>query len=392
MGSPVEVRNSTVTLPMTRRLAFSNVTDLLRHDKARVAAFTDSKRAGRPSNTHLGVSSAELSETHEWGYTVQVGIGFPLTIYHLIIDTASAITWCGSASAYTSGSGADTQVPVAVIYPYGSFAGTLWEDRFFIDEDVTIPQMQFGVASSVQNIIVDGVLGLGPTSLGIGALPNSPQETIPTITDRMVQQHHITRPIVGIFFHPIVPNQVTFGELTFGGSNHNMLSSNIGWTGITITAPSSRYWGIDQRISYLDTEILAYTAGIVDSGCTFIYLSIDAYEKYRDATGGTVNPANGLLQISPDQYYTLGTLNFHIGTMTHRLIPNAQIWPRSLNNKINGGDNDIFLVVKSLPTHSGVGFDFINGYVFLQRYYVILDGYQRRVGFAQTRFTRVNNN
>ncbi|KAG2351431.1 hypothetical protein BDR07DRAFT_1444360 [Suillus spraguei] len=62
MGSPVEVRNSTITLPMTRRLTFSNVTDLLRHDEALVAAL-------REYNTHGRRATVPLTTFH-WGYTV----------------------------------------------------------------------------------------------------------------------------------------------------------------------------------------------------------------------------------------------------------------------------------------------------------------------------------
>ncbi|KAG2066156.1 acid protease, partial [Suillus decipiens] len=348
MGSPVEVRNSPVTLPMTRRLAFSNMSDLLRHDEARLAAFTEYSTHDRRTNFHAGLSSAELSTTHEWGYTVQVGIGDPFQTYNLIIDTTSAITWCGSDTPYSSHSGINIEVPVADNYGYGTFAGTLWEDRFIVDEHITIPKMQFGVASSSQAIIADGVLGLAPTGTALGGLPNSPPITIPSVIDRLVEEGTIKRPIVGILFKPIDENAATtHGQLSFGGSDRSMYS-HITWTDMTTISPSSWYWGINQRITYANIEILPLTAGIMDAGCTFLYLASDAYERYKDATGGTVNPANGLLQISPVQYDNLHSLDFHIDRSTYKFVPNAQIWPRFLNHKINGGDNDIFLVVKSL--------------------------------------------
>ncbi|KAG2069589.1 aspartic peptidase A1 [Suillus decipiens] len=392
-GSPAEVRNPPVTLPMTRKLAFSNITDLLRHDEARLAAFTEYSTHDRRVNVHVPLTSAQLSETYQWGYTVAVGIGFPFITYNLIVDTASAITWCGTGTLYLSGSGVNTEVPVAFNYHYGSFAGTIWEDKIIFTEEITIDGMKIGVASTAQGILADGVLGIGPTALGLGALPNSPQEMIPTVTDYLVDQGIIIRPVVGILFQPIVANAVIHGQLTFGGSDPAMyISYHPDFTEMTTTAPSSRYWGINQRITYANTEILAYTAGIVDSTCTFLYLAIDAYERYKDATGGIVNQANGLLQISPNQYHNLPSLEFHIGRRTYRFIANAQIWPRSLNHKINGGDNDIFLVVKSLATPTGAGFDFINGYVFLQRFYTVFDSGKRRVGFAETAFTYADSN
>ncbi|KAG2074751.1 acid protease [Suillus decipiens] len=228
MGSPVEVRNSPITLPMTRRLAFSNMTDLLRHDEARLAAFTEYSTHDRRINYHIGLSSAELSTTHEWGYTVRVGIGYPFTTYNLIIDTTSAITWCGAP--YLSNSGTNIEVPVAHNYGYGTFAGTLWEDRFVFDEHITIPKMQFGVASSSQAIIADGVLGLAPTGTALVGLPNSPPITIPSVIDRLIEQGTISRPIVGILFKPIDENAATtHGQISFGGSDRYMYT-NIEWT------------------------------------------------------------------------------------------------------------------------------------------------------------------
>ncbi|KAG2070767.1 hypothetical protein BDR04DRAFT_1155228 [Suillus decipiens] len=124
-----------------------------------------------------------------------------------------------------------------------------------------------------------------------------------------------------IFFQPIAANTVNHGELTFGGSNPNI--------DIITPAPSSWDWGINQWISYGNTAILAYTAGIMDSGCTFlpchrcpfrvqrvIVVSSAFYERYRTVTGGILNPANGLLQISTEQFIQLDDLEFHIGRET----------------------------------------------------------------------------
>jgi hypothetical protein len=66
-----------------------------------------------------------------------------------------------------------------------------------------------------------------------------------------------------------------------------------------------------------------------------------------------------------------------------------------LNNRLDGGggDDDIFLIVKGLASPTGSGLDFINGYVFLQRFYTVFDGSIRpRVGFARTPYTHVEIN
>ncbi|KAG2352958.1 aspartic peptidase A1 [Suillus spraguei] len=395
-GLPVEVRDSPITLPITSRLAFSNITDILRHDEARLATFGEYSMHGRRDdavNTHPKVPlfNADLGNTFS-GYTVKAAIGDPPTVYNLILDSASAITWIGANIPPISGSGEDTNKRVAVNYRYGSFEGIISVDDIYFTDDIAVRGMKFGLTFTPWRNDADGVLGIGPTSSGLGALLDSPEQTLPTITDRLYQQRTISRPVVGILFQPITANTVNRGELTFGGTNPMMYYHPIGYTDVTTTAPSSRYWGINQKISYgpargRNAIILDYTAGIVDCGTTFLYLAIDAYDRYQDATGGVVNPANGLLQISLDQYNALRDLNFHIGRYIYKLIPNAQIWPRSLNKRIEGGDDEIYLVVQALTTPTGAGYDFINGYVFLQRFYTVFDSGTHKVGFAHNVFT-----
>ncbi|KAG2356703.1 aspartic peptidase A1 [Suillus spraguei] len=388
-GSPVEVRNSPITLPMTRRLTFSNVTDLSRHDEALIAALTEYNAHGRRDSVPLS--------NFVWGYSVSVSIGNPTTIYNLIVDSASAITWVGANTRYVSNTGTDIGVPVGGHYHFGSFQGTLFKDSMtFGTNGPSINQMQFGVASTSQGFAFDGVLGIGPRDLTRGTL-NSPEATLPTVADYLVQRGAIRKPVVGIFFQPISAGTALIGdgEISFGGANRQRYTGRIQYTDITLTPHSSQYWGIDQAITYGDTHILDYTAGIVNCGCTFLYIASDAFERYQAATGGTMNAANRLLQISPNQYTALRNLYFHIDEYTYRFVPNAQIWPRSLNYRLDGGgdDNDIFLIVKGLDSPTGSGFDFINGYVFLQRFYVVFDGSMRpRVGFARTPYTRANSN
>ncbi|KAG2065485.1 hypothetical protein BDR04DRAFT_1161344, partial [Suillus decipiens] len=188
-GSPVEVRNSIITLPMTRRLAFSNVTDLLRHDEARLAAFGEYSTRGRrdadiaPHPT-VPLSQVDLGNTMLC-YTVTVAIGNPRTNYELIVDSGSAITWIGARTPYFSFSGVNTNMPVAVNYFYGSFQGTIWQDVIILTEGITISGMHIGVASAVQGVAADGVLGIGPTLSGQGTIPNSPDQMIPTVIDRL---------------------------------------------------------------------------------------------------------------------------------------------------------------------------------------------------------------
>jgi saccharopepsin len=103
------------------------------------------------------------------------------------------------------------------------------------------------------------------------------------------------------------------------------------------------------------------------------------------------------------QYEKLKPLVFTIGGRDFILTPNAQIWPRALNERINGDSDKIYLVVGDVcflvfPHHfclhpqiqqtwqladsGGNGFDFINGYTWLQRFYTVFDAGDRCLGFA----------
>ena len=128
-------------------------------------------------------------------------------------------------------------------------------------------------------------------------------------------------------------------------------------------------------------------------------------------TGATMDSATGLLKITPEQYANLQLLTFNIGDAILVLTPNAQIWPRSLNTNLLGGVADaIYLIVGSLPSPSGSGFDFVNGYTFLyvfsetglfvdpytffcsERYYSVYDTTHGVVGFATTEYTFSEDN
>jgi len=72
---------------------------------------------------------------------------------------------------------------------------------------------------------------------------------------------------------------------------------------------------------------------------------------------------------------------------TYSLSRNGQIWPRGLNSAFDSSSNSIFLVVKNTGSHSGSGLDFIMGYVFLERFFVVFDNAHSAVGFATTTYT-----
>jgi cathepsin E len=123
------------------------------------------------------------------------------------------------------------------------------------------------------------------------------------------------------------------------------------------------------------------------------FFLVDAFERYRRATGAVLDPATKLLRITPTQYANLKSLLFTIGSRTFELTANAQIWPRALNQFIGGEQGRIYLVVNDIGSVDvGEGFDFINGYTFLERFYSVFDTGKQRVGLATTPFTKAESN
>jgi cathepsin E len=118
----------------------------------------------------------------------------------------------------------------------------------------------------------------------------------------------------------------------------------------------------------------------------------DAFNRYRAATGAVLDSTTGLLRITPAQYSNLNSLFFTTGGTTFELTPNAQIWPRALNELINGTSHYVYLVINDIDAPSGQGLDFINGYTFLERFYAVFDTAQHRVGLATTAFTTATSN
>ncbi|KAG2364324.1 aspartic peptidase domain-containing protein [Suillus spraguei] len=382
-GLPVvEVRNSLITLPLTRRLNLSHGTiDFLQRDKARLAAIRGYSTHNRRDDGNISVKSTSFD------YQVQVGIGEPPTTYNLIVDAGSTITWVGASTTYVrtdtsvmSGRRVNVNYSPAATYTQSSFSGPIFYDTVTLGGGLTVTWFQIGVASTWSGFREGehGILGIGP-------------ETCHAELSRMtgMARSRISRNVVGIFFQPVTREPDSqFGELTFGGTDSTKHVGNIAYTPITATLPSSRYWGINQRITYGQTPILGFTAGVIDTGTTLLYLSSDAFQKYEAATGATLDQATSLLRISRNRYDALRNLNFYIGYTMLSLTPDAQIWPRSLNTRLAGGViGAIYLIVGDLEARSGGGIDFIIGYTFIQRFYTVLDGSSSLVGFARTPFT-----
>jgi hypothetical protein len=134
---------------------------------------------------------------------------------------------------------------------------------------------------------------IGPVDLTEGTVGGN--TSVPTLTDSLYRQGTIDTESIGIFYQPsTLAGTIANGELTFGGIDssrytlifvysvshgaergHKRIVSDVNYVPITSQSPASRYWGIDQDITYGSNgeTILNLTAGIVDTGSTLILLA-----------------------------------------------------------------------------------------------------------------------
>ncbi|KAH7929466.1 acid protease [Leucogyrophana mollusca] len=312
----------------------------------------------------------------------------------MLVDTGSSFVCIAGAPYQVTSTSVPTGDEVEVTsYSSGTLIGDGYYDTVTLSADLVVTEQFIVVDTSGGIAGVDGILGLGPEDLTEGAVVGGSEDTtFPTVTDNLYLEGTISQVVVSVSFEPTTSEEVTNGELTFGGTDPTKYTGDIAYTPLTTTYPASYYWGINESIAYGSTTILAETAGVVDTGTSLILIASDAYAQYQSLTGATEDEDTGLLCITTAQYDTLEDLTFTIGSSSYALTPNGQIWPRALNTYIGGTSSNVYLIVNSIGTPSGEGLDFINGYAFLERFYSVFDTTNSQLGFATTEYTESTSN
>ncbi|KAG6842467.1 hypothetical protein C0991_007597 [Blastosporella zonata] len=397
-ATPIVIQESSIKLPLARRLNVTSVHNLLRHDVARakfLRAKAEAKLSGVSNFTPRAVIEEQV-DNQAVTYIASVGVGSPATTYQLLVDTGSSNTWVGATASYVrTSTSVQTSNRVSVTYGSGSFSGTEFTDTVTIAPGVlVIPGQSIGVASRSTGFAgTDGIIGIGPVDLTLGTLSPATNTLIPTVTDNAFSKGIISSNLIGISFEPTTSEEILNGEITWGGTDSSKFTGALSFAPLTGTTPASEFWGISQTIRYsTGTSILTENSGIVDTGTTLLLVASDAFSRYRTATGAVPDNNTGLLRITAAQLTNLKSLFFTINGATFEFTANAQLFPRALNTAIGGTASNIYLIVGNLGTPSGEGFDFVNGYAFLERFYSVFDTANKRIGFATTPFTTATTN
>ncbi|KAL1945168.1 hypothetical protein VTO73DRAFT_2788 [Trametes versicolor] len=386
-GTPVvPVKSNGVHLPVAKRFNFTGAAKILERDQARVRnlrARAGARLSGETLSPDVGAASV-LALNQATQYVVTAAIGTPPTTYELVVDTGSGNTWVGAGQVFRQTS------------------SVIFTDSFQLSSSLPFSGQSFGVASE-QNVVqgVDGILGLGPAALTVGTLSPDSNLALATVTDNLFSQGVIPQDMVAISFQPTDTPMIVNGELTFGGTDTSKITGTITFAPITSTSPSSLFFGISQTVRYgTSTRLLNNAPGIFDSGTTLVLLATDALKTYTQAVGAVFDNTTQLYRITNTQFSNLQSLFFTINGVVFEFTANAQIWPvryrahpsRALNALIGGNTDSIYLIIGDIGSYSGSGLDFINGQTFMERFYTVFDTENRRVGVANTPFTRATTN
>ncbi|KAJ3799683.1 family A1 protease [Lentinula aff. detonsa] len=386
-------QSSCLSIPIQKHVNVTGGHNLVNAGHSRARSFRDrtvSKHNSSTKRQEVPVVNEAIT------YIAEIAVGADNQTFHLLVDTGSSNTWVGANASYTyvpSSSSVWTDDIVIVDYGSGYFFGASF---LTLSNDLVITNQSIGVADFQQGFTsMDGVLGIGPVDLTDGTILGSlaPVTTVPTVSDNLFNQGVISTEVIGVSFVPTTgaANEPD-GELIFGDvGGSSRYTGQITYTCVTPSSPrETDYWGITQSISYGDTEIMASAIGVVDTGTTLNYMPTDTFNAYINTTGGIYDEVTGLYEITEEQYNALDDLIFIIGGTDFPLTPNAQIWPRDLNENIGGEAGKIYLA--AVATEPVENLNFINGYVFLERYFSIFDNSNSRVGFAVTPYTNATTN
>jgi hypothetical protein len=108
--------------------------------------------------------------------------------------------------------------------------GTEYTDTVSLGNGLTITQQSICVISASTGFTgIDGILGIGPEALTPGTLTNEPNTMIPTVLQNLYTQGVISEIVVGISFEPTNSDNVTNGELTFGGTDPTKYTGTIAY-------------------------------------------------------------------------------------------------------------------------------------------------------------------
>jgi saccharopepsin len=206
---------------------------------------------------------------------------------------------------------------------------------------------------------------------------------------------------------PGTPN----GVLTFGGYDRSRFTGQLSWVPLTAQKPAKAFWGLDQSLVYDGKTIMKQSAGILDTGTTLIYLATGAcmwpaqlqYEMTKslhhrciqEVSGGyrsyerpeEWDASHSQLSVQCPQATAIRHRKTDVRTPSQRanmassqeglhcscFLSEASVFLVAYVMSQGAQDGYVYLVINDLERLSGSGLDFVNGFVWSERFYSVYD-------------------
>ncbi|KAG0018055.1 hypothetical protein BGZ82_000551, partial [Podila clonocystis] len=315
-------------------------------------------------------------------YKLVSALGTPKQALELIFDSGSANLWVQPAFYNPSLSTTHKNLDETFVIEYGSAntTGSYHNDVYSL-EGVSISQ-DFGIADNVVGLSAKthGIVGVGPNIL---TRITSKKRIVPTPMDNLVAANKIKSNVFGVYFERMKDGgySIRNGEVIFGGYDTSRYSGDIVWADAPTEFPEKAYWGlIFDKITFGDINISADPVnGISDTGTTLILLSASYFKAFKNAIPGAYID-KGMIAFPPSSLSSLKDLTFVVKGKSLTITP-EQYTLKPLETRMMQGDTSKSYIWVGENTSSpklGV----MLGQKFLEHFYSMYDGENKRVGFA----------
>lgn len=332
-------------------------------------------------------------------FTIPMGVGDPSGIHHVGIDTGSLVAWCGAVTPYVkTQSTIDLQLPMRINYEFGDAEGTYVNDSITFKSDdgyhqIAMPKVTIGkISSPVGFDGYDGLIGLNPVPRESG--PNSAIEN-QTLMVHMWNRGLLKKNMFAVSGKPtksMTPEKN--GLITFGGYEPSRFIGQMYW----YECRSGSHWDWTATVHYGETALSSRPIrGMFDTGFTIgPALSPDLFSKYLSSIPGAIwdpedvkqnNPGGNinrhLLKIPKSSISQMKDLCFEtLDSKNWCFTPEAQLIPENLL------PDQQFRYSYVSPSHGTKFSSFKFGMKGHERFYVVYDVENYKIGLAETAWTK----
>ncbi|EGG09096.1 aspartic peptidase A1 [Melampsora larici-populina 98AG31] len=343
-------------------------------------------------------------------YTMPMGVGEPPQFRDLALDTGSFVAWCGAVKPYVvTKSTVDLHINMRINYGVGFVRGSYVNDTITFEsengnERIEIPQVTIAKAATSVGIDgYDGVIGLNPA-------PKDDPSVVEnrTLMTYMWNSGFLEKNMFSLSFKPtrsMTPEKN--GVITFGGIEPSLFIGQLYWYNCQT---NGHWWDWTVTISYGKTALSpGPIQGIFDTGFTLApTLSDDLFSKYVASIPGAIWDHDDFVKNNPEwdvnphllkiPKTSISQMNDLCFTASDQrpwcLNPEAQLIPEgvlpddSYRYSYITPVCEIYHVRRSktcglILTVNLVG---MKGH---ERYYVVYDSENYRIGLAETAWTNM---